>query len=139
MATKKKAAKKTIKGTAKTRSVELYIPNVIPLCIEVESADGLDDSRAVALSRTGKRFPNSVYWLYKTPPPSGTFITLPGGYFLNQPADFNLPVDPATGRTGFNILDPFSNKPTGLTHWDHNHSVRGTGAGGSGGGIIIQD
>jgi hypothetical protein len=149
MATKKKTAKKATRRAAEKGGVGFYLPNLIPLCIQVEQADSPDDKqRPLILSRTGKRFPLFVYWIFQaTPDP---YIALPGGFFMNQPDNFALPVDPTTGKTDIIQLDPFSTNPAGPGSplpWRHGRGAgignfgrgKSGGAGGSGGGIIIQD
>jgi hypothetical protein len=105
-----------------------------PQCVQVEHTHG--HKPELRLSRTGKGFPNSVFFLYQIAPPP--HITLPCGVFLGYPqtptgaTTFDLPVD-ADGLTQILTLD--RNAPKGDLDWKPLMSTRPKIH--SGGGIII--
>jgi len=134
MATKKKAAKKTIKTAAIAVSSNV---NWIPFCVQIEHSEV---SRIpIMLSILGHQVPNSLYFAYQNPPPSGT-VTLSNGLGLfighGGSGDLSLQVDP-NGMTEILVLDQSVKitKPTTI-QWGHQHSLRGPRIM-SGGGIIV--
>jgi hypothetical protein len=135
MATKKKAAKKTIKISAITSVV-----NWIPFCVQIEHSEA--SNKDLRLSILGNLAPNSLYFAFQTPPAgagAGASVTLLNGLrsfvgYVGNP-DVTIPVD-QYGMTAILTLDP---RPGGAAQtnikWTHKDS-RG-GANRSGGGIIV--
>lgn len=129
MATTKKAARISVFSAV----------NWIPLCVQIEHSANADDNNRLNLSRTGKRLPNSVYFMYVNPPRppkrARVILTWQTGKSLfighHRPNYLSLRVD-RNGMTEILTLDP-KVKEKATIKWEHK-----VGLGGSGGNIPVQ-